>query len=809
MPLEYKPKLRKNFDIVYLEDNSSILFKSEHTTIKFEGKDTLEFFKKLIPLLDGSLTIDGIHNSLRVYNVEDIDKYLDLLIQNNIVQNKNDNKGITPRLLPQSEFLTDLRIPLHEVMEKIQNSTVGIIGLGGQGAFIASSLANEGIGHIKCIDPDIVTDEDTYFSSLFKQNDIGKRREQVLTEFMNKTYNELDFEVSNLTTITEKDIYDWINDCDIVIFAMDKGFSAVLYWVNKAALQRTPPLPWFSTEVEGIEGIIGPMIIPGETACYMCYKMRSIANENSFSDSISYNRYLKDRKKDESSKRSNLSIGLNISANFIALEVFKALTGYIQPQLLSKIFVVNYMNLNCEFHKILRKPNCPHCGIKKKNIEKNKCTSNILTLEKDLLSSRVGIIKSIRRIPKDASEPDLPYVFGAYLSNFNYETNSDDYVSCSGKGMTIDDAKMSTMGEAIERYCAYQYDETKIKTSLYDELPHALDPVELVLYSSEQYESGNLPYSKFIRDQRIGWIEGTSLISNKKIWVPAISVYLNYLSSRKELLISPTSNGLAAGTSYVDALLNGILEVIERDAFLITWMCKLPMPQVNLDSIQNKYIIDIVKMYERRNVEICINALILDTRVPTFMAIALDKKKGPAAVVGLSSHPNPEIGIYKALLEIGQIRPQLKREMRNPSYKDKIENLMNFENVKTIQDHELLYTTDKMRNAFDFLISNNRYVRVSEIPQCNGNSTDCLTYCTNNLAKNKGEIIFVDLTTSDIARLGLYTVRIIIPKFQPIHFGYDEARLGGDRLFELPQKLGFYDHRITYKELNLFPHPLG
>jgi ribosomal protein S12 methylthiotransferase accessory factor len=62
---------------------------------------------------------------------------------------------------------------------------------------------------------------------------------------------------------------------------------------------------------------------------------------------------------------------------------------------------------------------------------------------------------------------------------------------------------------------------------------------------------------------------------------------------------------------------------------------------------------------------------------------------------------------------------------------------------------------------------------------------------------------------SDIAGHGFHVVRTLITGLQPIHFGYGEERLGGRRLFELPQKLGFADRARAVTDLNMCPHPLA
>jgi ribosomal protein S12 methylthiotransferase accessory factor len=55
----------------------------------------------------------------------------------------------------------------------------------------------------------------------------------------------------------------------------------------------------------------------------------------------------------------------------------------------------------------------------------------------------------------------------------------------------------------------------------------------------------------------------------------------------------------------------------------------------------------------------------------------------------------------------------------------------------------------------------------------------------------------------------LFTVRVIIPDMQPIHFGHENIRLGGKRLYELPQRLGLKSSVTTPAELNENPHPLA
>ena len=67
----------------------------------------------------------------------------------------------------------------------------------------------------------------------------------------------------------------------------------------------------------------------------------------------------------------------------------------------------------------------------------------------------------------------------------------------------------------------------------------------------------------------------------------------------------------------------------------------------------------------------------------------------------------------------------------------------------------------------------------------------------------------IDLTLPDVAQAGYRVARTLATDLQPIHFGYQEERLGGRRLFELPVSLGLRDTPATRDDLNFCPHPMA
>ena len=69
-------------------------------------------------------------------------------------------------------------------------------------------------------------------------------------------------------------------------------------------------------------------------------------------------------------------------------------------------------------------------------------------------------------------------------------------------------------------------------------------------------------------------------------------------------------------------------------------------------------------------------------------------------------------------------------------------------------------------------------------------------------------VVVVDITTPDISEVGFFVVKVVISHMQPITGDYNYRRLGGRRLYEMPQKLAFSDKVVEEADLNRYPFPL-
>ncbi|HMA05435.1 MAG TPA: YcaO-like family protein, partial [Methanomicrobiales archaeon] len=215
-----------------------------------------------------------------------------------------------------------------------------------------------------------------------------------------------------------------------------------------------------------------------------------------------------------------------------------------------------------------------------------------------------------------------------------------------GRGVSPAEAQASAMATAIERYSA-EYRGDPMKIAGYEEIGirRAVDPDQLIL--ARPLEAG----------ERIHWSPGYDLLEKEEVWVPSNAVFLPYntLGEAKGLFASDP-NGLAAGNTRDEAILSGLLEVLERDS----------LSRAERDHSMGKRLSvtgqgpvqDLLGLFEKAGIPVTLWLLDGITAVPTVAAAADDPvTKDPAfLVLGAGAHPSPRAAAIQALTEVAQRR---------------------------------------------------------------------------------------------------------------------------------------------------------
>ena len=425
-----------------------------------------------------------------------------------------------------------------------------------------------------------------------------------------------------------------------------------------------------------------------------------------------------------------------------------------------------------------------------------------------LVDDRVGIVNSVFEVQLQTGAPAFFHVF-ARACNTGTFTQQENFFNTGGAASDRGRAVAKAVGEAVERYCAAIFDVDELPLFTYQDAPVlAVAPSEFALYSPEQYAQPGFPWVPFQDDTPVRWATALDLTNRQPCLIPACRVFMPYhyyLGSGDAPVEQPISTGMACQVSPAAAALAGICEVIERDAFTICWQAMLSPPQIRLDTLDDENY-DLVQRFERARGSVTMFDLTLDHGIPTILSVLRgEPPTAPAFVFAAASSPSPRDAARKSLEEVAHTR----------RYSQWIQDHMDVvvpdapchHNVTDQQEHLRFATDHGNSDVFEFLYeSTERIVFDDIIDLSSGDPRDEVEALVDRVHSVGERVLVADLTTPDVRDLGLPIVRAVIPGFHPLHMGHQLRSLGGRRLWEVPQALG-YKGITTETGDNPAPHP--
>ena len=351
-----------------------------------------------------------------------------------------------------------------------------------------------------------------------------------------------------------------------------------------------------------------------------------------------------------------------------------------------------------------------------------------------LVSHKTGVIKGVFEQSIEQDDP-LVFSFGALMGDTSRFSRHRCGTRSGGAGLTRDQAFAAAVGEAIERYCSNFYDPECFIYSSYERLDEAAVPPEcFILFSKKQYASEGFPFVPFDHTSQVCWTRAFSLVDRMWKLVPSCFVYLPYAPTKPEAPVGPViSTGLSCATSLEEAILSGIYECVERDAFTIMWLNRLAMPTVSDVETDASFGRIVTERFRSSHLDHYICDITSDIGIPTFYTLTLgNSTEGMLASVGSATRLDGGEAILKTLIESAQGRPYLRHELRsepNRSYKD------DFSDVRSFDDHARLYSSmPELMEHLMFIKSGPRKA-VSEVPNlATGSVLKDIDLCVQKLA---------------------------------------------------------------------------
>jgi ribosomal protein S12 methylthiotransferase accessory factor len=525
------------------------------------------------------------------------------------------------------------------------------------------------------------------------------------------------------------------------------------------------------------EIVVGPLFRPGRGACWNCAQFRCIANQPHAAAAHSLDENCA-ALAGPSQRHSGLLC--KIAASVLTLEAFKAVL-LKSDSLLSRLWVFSPFSLTTSTHLVVPLPSCNVCegaravdrqALFALDLDAVRNATSLDTGFPGWIDPRTGVIAAAW-FENDIEDADQgPYFVSAQLSSYS----NSRFVPvpgdrCGGKGIHRVDAIRSGIGEALERYSAARLDKDRIRHASGAQLSgDVLSPAAIGLYSSRQYDTAGFPFLPFDPQEAYHWIEGVWLPSRKPVWVPAELTYVlpNSLGDR---LSQTTTSGLALGSDFDAASRRAILELVERDATMMTWLCRLPAHSIILDRCDDG-LNAILHGLKALNVDVEFDLLDVGIDIPTVLACGFgDGERWPGFCVGSAAHASASAALRAAALEMASTADGLRRTSAQGIEIEKMRS-------DRFTDHALYYVTPERAGAAAFLRTGST-IKYSALPELSDLDAAQLGA---KLAKLGIRVAIVDVTSPDIALSGLRVVRALTDGLLPIYCGHGYERGGSRRL---------------------------
>ena len=423
-----------------------------------------------------------------------------------------------------------------------------------------------------------------------------------------------------------------------------------------------------------------------------------------------------------------------------------------------------------------------------------------------LVSSRVGLVRRVVPMRYQAQDP-VAFTSGVLPADFSRCVPGGQLVAAAGVGRDAVAAAAATIAEAAERHCACFYDRDGMVLGSFRELrDHAVSPELLRLFSREQVEraAGRGP-AFFDDDTRLRWVWAHSLGDGGPRLVPASLVYLNYRPEADEALVGHgASTGLSAGLTREEALLGGLLEVVERDAFTLAFMHRRAGRRIQPDE-PTRRMLNAGLAADRPGVDVKLFDLTTELGVPVVFALARRRAEfGCMTCVGASARLAPRRALEKSVLEASQNFPYMRYLLQSQRA---WQPAPDFSNVTTFEQHFLAYLKrpELGQQALAFWDRCEESVALEALPDhSTGRVLGDLERAILCVRGAGYEPLAVDITTPDVAEAGLSVVRVLVPGLVPLHSDHRRPYLGVRRLVEGPPG---WAAPGAPPALNPFPHP--
>ena len=617
-------------------------------------------------------------------------------------------------------------------------------------------------------------------------------------------------------TLAEQD-----RDVALTVVVTDDYLNADLAEINACRVEKSTP--WLLLNPFGLRPMFGPIFATDENSpCLACLSYRLRGNQE-------IHDFLRNATDGACEIKPIATVRPSVQSvcGLAATEIVKWLVLETTSILQQHVVSLDVLKMSVAHHRVTRRPQCKVCGspdlyrpdrdiapialedspIRVTNSGGLRSVDPETTLKRyrHLVDPISGVITWLRRTTPEENQWLHVHWAGTNMALKNRTLNAlrlSLRTKSAGKGSTRIQSEASALCEAIERYSgAYHDDEIRVKKRYceFGEVAgrfQAIKPTEIQLFSETQLLNASTinsrgdPYNvvppRFDPEAEIDWSPVWSLTHNCPRYLPtALLYYGKTVRNFCDAQLVADSNGCAAGNTFEEAILQGLLELVERDAFAVWWYNRLRVPKVDFESFADPYLEKAQAYYRSLNRELWVLDLTHDLKIPTFVALSRRFDKSEEDIIyGSGAHFDARVAILRAICELNQFLNWVQAaEPGGAGYAVTDPQCLTWWKTATVENQPYL-------KAADGSIHDSDSYPILEVE----NIKNLLVRFQETLENKNLELLVLNQTRPDI---NMPVVRVIVPGMR--HYW---PRFAAGRLYDVPVGRGQISSPLSEEELN-------
>jgi bacteriocin biosynthesis cyclodehydratase domain-containing protein len=337
----------------------SLVLKSDFVALRLEGASAVMVGQRVIPFLDEWRRIDDLCSHLSDYNPVAIRSLAEQLVSAGVLSASDTGPSGPADDSPWHSLLEVLGVPVGDALARLRGLRVAIFGLEHIGGQIALQLAQLGVGTFALADPGPIRTGDLVSLPLIGEPGPKSNRQEAIAQFLATRSFRPAVRMFQGETLGREEVREIVAASDFAVGTFDRAFGACHHWINTACLETGIPAVY--CDLQGIRAYVGPVVFPGETACYMCWRMRYLATRDNFAEAMAYESAMDKRKAPQASSRPLFPPLVGWAASLASLEILKIALGLAVPRTANRVLELDGLDLTMQEHRFLHRPDCPAC----------------------------------------------------------------------------------------------------------------------------------------------------------------------------------------------------------------------------------------------------------------------------------------------------------------------------------------------------------------------------------------------------------------------------------------------------------------